>query len=554
MAAFKNVPEAFRAVARTHPDKTALIYLGARYDFGRLWSLAQAFADSLERVGIGPGDRVLIYLPNSPQWVVAWLGILIRGAVAAPLTPIYPARDLEFAARDSGATAVVCSNANFGYVLQVLPKTNLRTVIHTKASDLLPVWKKVLGVMFDKIPRGRVARGPMFHSFRDLLARGKNRDRDCPASPGDLAEILYTGGTTQAPKGVPFSHELLLDPVEIQLRTAHPVIPPGENTVLLATPLFHILGQTFGLGAMYLFAEKVILMPYLNPDGLMDAIQREKAKSIFAVPSLYRILLEHDRLGLYDLSSLRYCFSGGDVFPGQVGERWRDRLGVSILQGYGATETGGGVSLSPPDRENPPQAAGLPLAVKRLRIVEPMTLRDLPPGKAGELLVGSDPMVSGYWNRPRETAAAFIELDGLLWYRTGDIMRLDEKGYLYFVDRVSDAIYTRGRRVSVSEIEAAIQAHPAVTAACVVGVPDPDPEAGERIKTFVVLKDNQRGLGGQELLDWLGTRLPPHKVPRYVEFRDTLPKSKVGKLLRRELRGEEQQRLKKSEWDEAVKD
>ena len=552
MGSFKNVPEAFAAAAEKHPDRIALVYLGAEYTFGRIWAMSLAFAESLAKLGVNPGDRVIIYLPNCPQWVIAWLGILIRGAVAAPITPIYPARDLEFVARDCGAKAVVCSNTNFGYVLQILPNTDIDKVIHTKVSDLLPFWKKVMGVLFDKIPHGRVAKGANFHSFPDLLAAGRNKAPNCLSTGSDLAEILYTGGTTQAPKGVPFTHELLLDPVETQLLTAQPVIAPGENVVLLATPLFHILGQTFGMGAMYILGEKVILMPWLNPDGLMDAIQRQKAKSIFAVPSLYRIILEHDRLDLYDLSSLKYCFSGGDVFPGQVGERWRKRMGVPILQGYGATEIGGGVSLSPPDRDNPPHAAGIPLSVKRMRIVDPNTMADMPSGKAGELLVGSEPMVNSYWNRPQETAAAFIELDGKTWYRTGDIMRLDEMGYLYFVDRVSDAIYTNGRRVSVSEIEAAIQSHPAVTAACVVGVPDE--EAGERIKTFVVLKDNQRGMAGRELLDWLGTRLPPHKIPQHVEFRDTLPKSKVGKLLRRELRGEEQQRLKKSDWDESVKD
>jgi long-chain acyl-CoA synthetase len=548
---YRNIAEAFQARVREHPDKTALVYLGTRYSYARLWNWVCSFARSLDSLGVEPGDRVMIYLHNCPQWLVAYLGLLLKGAAVVPLSPIYPARDLSFVARDSGAKAIVCANSNFGYVSQILPETGLKTVIHTKITDFLPVWKKALALAFDKIPRGRVSRGPEAVSFTGLLA-GNSQEFRAEAGPRDLAAILYTGGTTSRPKGAPYTHELLLEPLVGQLAVAEKVIPRGENVILLAAPLFHITGLTFGPGAMYLSGETVIVLPRLNPDGLMDAVQREKAGSLYAVPSLYRLLLEHDRLDWYDFGSLRYCFSGGDVFPGQVGERWRKRFGLAIGQAYGATETGGGVSLSDAVEAPPAQSVGRPLAAKRIRIVDPRTLRDLPAGEPGELLVGSDPMVKSYWNRPAETAAAFINLDDRLWYRTGDIMRQDRDGYLYFVDRVTDSIVHRGRRISVSEIETAIQEHPAVTGACVVGVPDV--EAGERIKAFVVLKDNQRGLSGQHLIDWLEKRLPEEMVPQYVEFRDTLPKSKVGKLLRRELRSEARERLKKGVWDEAVED
>ena len=551
MGDFRNIAEAFQARVQEHPDKTALVYLGTHYSYARIWDWACSFARSLGGLGVRPGDRVMIYLRNCPQWLVAYLGLFIKGAAAVPLSPIYPARDLRFVARDSGATAIVCANSNFGYVSQILPETVLKTVIHTRITDLLPFWKKALALAFDKIPRGRVSRGVEAVSFPSLLEHGSGVVRS-EVGPGDLAAILYTGGTTSRPKGAPYTHELLLEPVVGQLAVAEKVIPRGENVILLATPLFHITGLTFGPGAMYLSGETVIVLPRLNPDGLMDAVQREKARSLYAVPALYRLLLEHDRLEWYDLSSLEYCFSGGDVFPGKVGERWRKRFGLTIGQGYGATETGGGVGLSDAVEEPPAQSVGRPLAAKRIRIVDPGTLEDLPPGDSGELLVGSDPMVESYWNHPAETAAAFINLDGLLWYRTGDIMRQDREGYLYFVDRVTDSIVHRGRRISVSEIESAIQEHPAVTGACVVGVPDA--EVGERIKAFVVLKDNQRGLSGQHLIEWLEKRLSEEKVPQYIEFRDTLPKSKVGKLLRRELRTETRERIKKGVWDEAVED
>ena len=551
MTDYRNIAEAFQDRVREHPDKTALIYLGTHYSYARIWNWACILAKSLDRLGIQAGDRVMIYLPNCPQWLVAYLGLLIKGAAVVPVSPIYPARDLQLVAQDSGATAIFCANSNFGYVSQIMPETGLKTVIHTRITDLLPLWKKAVAVAFDKTPRGRVSRGAEAVSFMSLLA-GPIKGLTAEAGPGDLAAILYTGGTTSRPKGAPYTHELLLGPVVGQLAVAEAVIPRGENVILLAAPLFHITGLTFGPGAMYLSGETVILLPRLNPDGLMDVVQREKTRSLYAVPSLYRLLLEHDRLDWYDLGSLEYCFSGGDVFPGQVGERWRNRFGLTIGQGYGATETGGGVSLSDALVASPPQSVGRPLADKRIRIVDPHTLEDLPAGQPGELLVGSEPMVESYWNRPAETAAAFINLDGRLWYRTGDIMRQDSDGYLYFVDRVTDSIVYRGHRISVSEIETAIQEHPAVTGACVVGVPDAD--TGERIKAFVVLKDNQRGLSGQHLINWLEKRLPEEKVPQHIEFRDTLPKSKVGKLLRRELRSEARERLKKGVWDQAVED
>jgi len=294
----------------------------------------------------------------------------------------------------------------------------------------------------------------------------------------------------------------------------------------------------------------VILLPKVNLDGMMEAIQHHRPRSLFAVPALYRMVLEHDRLDSYDLSSLRYCFSGGDVLPTEIGNRWMDRFGVPLYQGYGATETVGGVSLSPTDRENPPQTMGQVLPHKAVKLVGPDSLDEVPQGNPGELLVSSDPMVKAYWNKPEETHEAFVQLDGRLWYRTGDIVTMDPEGYLYFVDRTVDTIKHKGYRVSASEIEAVLQEHPAVVGACVVGVEDP--KVGERIKAVVVLKSGIKGMTGYDLIRWCRERMVSYKIPQYIEFRDMLPKSKVGKLLRREVRGEEKKRQEKGKWDEAL--
>jgi long-chain acyl-CoA synthetase len=549
-ATAQTIPAAFRARVAAHPQKTALWYLGSRYTYGQLARWVDAFAASLAAAGVAAGDRVLVYLPNCPQWVVAWLGTLARGAAAVPIAPIYTSRDLAYLAGDTGARAVVCADTNYGYVVQAAAETDISRIIHTNLADLVPPWKRAFGLLYDRIPRGAVARDPRSVPFRRFLRDGAGRE--VPALPvgDDLAELLYTGGTTRHPKGVPITHRLFLASAEPQLRFGDPLVPAGENVILQGAPLFHILGQVFGLGALCLRGDSLILPPKVNTDALMGQVERHRARSLFAVPALYRMLLEHDRLDQYDLRSLVYCFSGGDVLPGEVARRWRERFGVPIYPGYGATETVGGVSLSPADRDFPANTMGLVLPHKRVRVVDPATLEAVPTGSPGELLVGSDPMVEHYWNKPEETREAFLELDGQRWYRTGDIVSADAGGFLSFVDRTVDTIKHKGYRVSASEIEAVLQEHPAVVASCVVGVADA--RVGERIKAFVVLKGDVKGISGNDLTRWCRERLAPYKVPQYIEFRDMLPKSKVGKLLRREVRGEEVKRREKGKWAAAA--
>jgi long-chain acyl-CoA synthetase len=253
------------------------------------------------------------------------------------------------------------------------------------------------------------------------------------------------------------------------------------------------------------------------------------------------MILEHDRLDQYDLDSLKVCFSGGDVLPRDVARMWLEKFGKPIYEGYGATETCGGISVTPAGEPFPEGSAGKILAYQRVRVVDPDTLELVPTNEPGELLVSSDQMVRGYVNKPEETTAFFIEVDGRLWYRTGDIVRVDEDGWLYFVDRTADTIKHKGYRVSASRIEAALQGHPAVIAASAIGVPDP--VVGERIKAFVVLKEDVRGVTAYDLIARCRETLAPYEVPHYIEMRDMLPKSKVGKVLRRELRADERRKM-----------
>ena len=537
-----NIYKAFQSAVERQRNHTAVIYLGTRYSYLQVDDLSRRFAAALQNVGIKSGQRLILYIPNSIQWVVAWLGAQRLGVVCVPITPIYTPYDLEYIANDSRADAVVCADTNFGYVQKVLSATQIKTVIVTKMADLLGWWKRYFGHLFNVIPKGKISYGPNTYSMRRLLNRYGNRSQGEPegsARGDDIAEILYTGGTTKFPKGVPLTHDLFLVAADEQIRIIESLFAAEKNIIMGNAPLFHILGQTCGLGAL-LTGATLMLQPRINLDATMESIQRFGAKTMIGVPALYRMMLEHDRLDQYDLSSVDYWFSAGDVLPVEVGKRWKERFGKSIRQGYGATETCGGVAMCPLGVGNPPKSVGRILASKAVKIVEPAGLAEVKTGDPGELIVSSEHMVSHYLNKPEETEASFVEMDGKKWYRTGDIMSMDEDGNLYFVDRTVDTIKHKGYRVSASEIEAVLQENPAVIGSCVIGIPDE--KVGERIKAYVVLKDDIKGITGYDLIKWCRKMLVSYKVPQYIEFRDMLPKSKVGKMLRREIRDEEKRR------------
>ncbi len=541
---FGSIYEQFEKVCRDFSEKPALIYLGKSWRFSQLKETVETLAAHLLKMGITRGDRVILYLSNTPQWVISWLALLRIGAISIPISPIYTPMDLKYMANDSGAETIFCLDTNFGYVLQVLPETGLKRVIVTNIAELLPWWKRWIGLSLNKIPSGKVGKGENIFSFKKLLERSSSSSLpSLNIEPEQMFQMLYTGGTTGLPKGVPFTHIVFLEGVSEQRAMSEPFIPKGKDMVIQGGPLFHILGQQMGLGGL-LSGDSLILLPKVNLDGLLDHIQRYRVLTFFGVPAMYRMILEHDRIDYYDISSLQYCFSGGDVLPVEVAERWLKKFGKPIYQGYGATETCGRVSLTPMGEEAPPGSAGKVTPLQKVKLVDPDTLEPVPPGEPGELLVSSDHMIRSYWNKPSETAECFVEMDGRLWYRTRDIVRIDEKGWLFYLDRSVDTIKHKGYRVAVSEIEAVLQEHPAVISACVVGVPDE--KVGERIKAFAVLKSDVKGVSAYDLLKWCRERLAPYKVPQYIEFRDMLPKSKVGKLLRRELRAEERKRFEKS--------
>lgn len=534
----------FFEMAERYPDRPALIFLGTRFSYRRLRDMVDSFANALHHLGIKHQDRVMLYIANTPQWVIANFAIQRIGAVVVPVSPIYTAHELEYMVQDAGVETVICQDTNYGYVHEVDTKIGLKRIIITNLTELLPPWKIALGHLLDKIPSGKVSSGPHIHRFRTLLKKYEPHPPQVRLDPWrDLSHIMYTGGTTGFPKGVPSNHATEVSYIrDVTEDILKPSIGEGDDVLLMVNPLYHIMAKGLMIAAGLNLGNATVLMPQPHVDAMLREISRHKIRWMLGVPTLYRMILENDRLDQYDLSSIKYCYCGGDVLPGEVFNRWKELTGVPIYQVYGATEVGH-VAYSPIDGAPQPKVAGKLLKTYRCLIVDAETLVPVAQGEVGELLIASDCNIKSYWNKADETERSFIPLAGEIYYRTGDYMALNENGELCFMERTADVIKFKGYRISASEIEAALQDHPTVVGACAVGIPDE--AVGERIKAIVVLKSDARGVSGNDLRAWCKERLASYKVPHYIEFRDMLPKSKVGKLLRREIRNEEMRKMGK---------
>ena len=534
----------FDRMSETYADRSALIYLGTHFTYRRLRELSERFAGALSDLGVAKGHRVMIYIPNCVQWVVAFLGIQKLGAVVVPVAPIYTSHEISYMIDDAEVETVICVDTNFCYVKEALEQTDLKRVIVTNLVDLLPVGRRIMGHLFDKIPTGKVDADPRVHRFNRLLTHAPLAEIVAIDPKEDLSYILYTGGTTGFPKGVPGNHQGMTSYVnDITEDVTGKYLKEGDDTYIAINPLFHIMALGLFMAIGLNKGNTSIIMPMPQVDAILETIQRYKVRWLLGVPALYRMILENDRLDRYDLSSVTYCYCGGDVLPEEVKERWHKRCGVPIYQVYGSTEVGH-VTYSKIGVEPSPRAIGFPLKSRECRIVDPVTLEPVEEGESGELLVTCSYTMKCYYNKPAETDKTYVELDGKTWCRMGDYVCELPTGELIYQERSADIIKHKAFRVSASEVEAVLQDHPTVIGACVVGVPDT--KVGERIKAIVVLKEDARGVGGTELIQWCRERLAAYKVPSYIEFRDMLPKSKVGKLLRREVRDDEIRRITKS--------
>ena len=533
----------FEESCRKHPDRTALVYLGERFTYAQLQELVNRFAAGLLEIGVKTKGRVLLYIRNCPQWVIANFAINKIGAVVVPVSPIYTSHELEYIVNDAEAETAICLDTNFMYVREIIDRTDLKRVVVTGLADLVPWWKRAFGHLLDRIPSGNVRRSGEVFSFKEVLRKSRAHPPEIEINPSeDLAYIMYTGGTTGFPKGVAGNHSGEVSYIrDITDDVFRDYLEEGEATIIMVTPLFHIMAKGFAIATAFNKGNTLVLMPVPEPDAVLDAILRYRVTWMLGVPTLYRTLLENDRIDQYDLTSLRYCYCGGDVLPTEVMNSWERRCGIPIYQVYGSTEVGH-VTYSPLDRRPSPKTVGRPLRSRKCIIIDPETGTPMPRDEVGELAVTSEYILKRYWKKPEETERSFLTIGDEVYYRTGDFMRFNADGEIEFVERTADIIKYKGYRISASEIEAVLQDHPTVIGACVVGVPDKT--VGERIKAIVVLKSDAKGVGSADLIRWCRDSLASYKVPSYIEFRDMLPRSKVGKLLRREIRDEERRKIK----------
>jgi long-chain acyl-CoA synthetase len=530
--------------ARDHPQDPALLFKGSTMTFAELEQSSQAFAAALSSLGIKRGDRVGLLLPNCPQFLIAEMGAWKIGAIVAPLNPTYTEAELEGPLRENGVETLVTLTRFYERVKRVQPKTPLRRVIATNIKEYFPPFLRILFTLVrEKRDGDRVTVAPDDHRFAALL---KTHARSAPPpatiTPSDPAVLLMSGGTTGTPKGVLGTHaSYVMAGLQIQtwMRSA---LTSGGSALLLPLPMFHVYGNV-GVQSLALVTRNPLsLVP--NPRDLPDllaTIRRVKPAFFNGVPTLYVGLLNHPDVqkGKIDFKSIRMCFSGAAPLMADTKQRFETLTGGRIVEGYSLTEAMMALCVNPASGPNKLGSVGMPLPDVQVRIFDgDEGTREMPMGEIGEICIAAPQLMSGFWNRPEETAAVLRDhalSDGpRRWLHTGDLGYLDADGYLFIVDRKKDLIKTSGYQVWPREIEEALSSHPAVAEVGVAGVPDEF--KGEAIKAWVVLRSGQSATEA-ELRAFCRERLAPFKIPSYVEFRKELPKTMVGKVLRRALKG-----------------
>ncbi|MDQ7029369.1 MAG: long-chain fatty acid--CoA ligase [Ardenticatenia bacterium] len=535
--------------ARRFPDRPAIIFFDKQLSYREVDEAVSRFAAALQHLGLEKGDRVAVHMPNCPQFVIAYYGTLRAGGVVVPTNPTYTSRELHHQLNDSGARAIVTLTMTLERVQAVRDETPVEHVIVTNIKDYFPPLLKLLFTLFKEKKEGHAAdiRGlPTTYWFLDLLRRHSPESRrPAGTTKDDLAVLGYTGGTTGVPKGAMLLHRNLVANA-LQVRAWTPGLREGQESVLGALPLFHSYGMTTVMNFAVAVGGAMILLP--NPrelDRVLKLIDKYQPTFFPGVPTLYTAINNHPDVRKYNLRSVKYCLSGASSLPVEVQKQFEELTGAKVVEGYGLTETSPVTHANPLNGVRKPGSIGIPVPDTMAKIVHIETGEELPVGEVGEIIIHGPQVMAGYHNRPRETEATLrTDAEGRTWLHTGDVARMDEDGYFYIVDRKKDLIIASGYNVYPREVEEVLYEHPKVLEAAVVGVPHP--YRGETVKAFVVLREGET-LNEEELIQFCRDRLAPYKVPKLVEFRDSLPKTTVGKILRRQLAEEERRKAQEQE-------
>ena len=520
------------------------ITVQATQTYTELKDSVDRFAFALRKIGLQQGDRIAIMLPNIPQQVISFFGALKAGCVVVNTNPTYTPRELGHLLEDSGATAIVVLSGFYERVAQVKDSTELKHIIVTDLPDPLGfpfnrlVEKKVrkAGMMVD------VADGAGIWGFDNLIKTSAPNPPTIDVTPDDVVLFQYTGGTTGSPKAAMLTHRNVVSNVQ-QIEAWYRDLEYGGEKILGAIPFFHVYGMTVAmLFSIYSGAELIVTPDPRQTDLVLEILQREKITMYPGIPTMYTAIINHPKVDEADLSSIRACLSGGMSLPVEIQRRFEQITGGKLAEGYGLTETSPVACANPINGMRKEGSIGFPVPSTEVAIVglepnEDGKYEPVAAGEDGELVIRGPQVMKGYWNRPEETAAAITE-EG--WFHTGDIARMDEDGCFYIVDRKKDLIIASGYNVVPREVEEVLYMHEKVQEAVVAGVPDA--VRGENVKAYIVLKAGQQSTP-EEISEFCREHLAPYKAPRLVEFRDELPKSQVGKILRRVLLEEEKSKL-----------
>jgi long-chain acyl-CoA synthetase len=531
-----TVPDLLCRSVTRFPGHTALLFYGARLSFRELDAMTSRFAFALRSLGVRPGDRVALMLPNIPQAVIGYYGTLRAGAIVVPINPLYVSREIEAQLADSGSETILVVDRLYQRVAAVKDRTPLKRILVTGIRDFLPLGKRLWYDVKARLDGHRFHVGKQ-HQVFDFLTLVKASPDEGPAPlpvlrPDDLALLQYTGGTTGVSKGVMLSHRNVVTNA-FQSRYWVPDFREGHEVFLGVVPFFHVYGLSTCQHIAMMTGSTVILLPRFQTGEVLRTIHAHRVTILSGIPAMFMAINEFPGLDRYDLRSLRVCLSGAGPLRTDVRNRFERATGVKIAEGYGLTEASPVTHCNPVYGDRPHESIGLPFPDTDVRIVDEETgERDLPVGETGELLVRGPQVMRGYWNNRADTEA--VLRDG--WLHTGDLVRRDETGFFYLTDRKKDMIKSRGENVYPREVEEILLKHPAIRDAVVVGVPDA--HLGEAVKAYLVLREGCR-LSRGEVLQHCRPWLARFKVPTAIEFRQELPRSPGGKALRRLLRDEE---------------
>jgi long-chain acyl-CoA synthetase len=511
------------------PDETAITYLGSRLTYKEIDSLVDKFAAALQSLNVTKGDRVALYLPNIPQFIIAYFGILRTGAVVVAASPLYKKRELSDILQDSGAEVIVAWDNLYPTVRAVKESISLRHVVTTSLRDYLPTASR----FFSQLKGVRSYPTPGADDMQLLIMKPRKPAKPVKINPKeDTALLQYTGGTTGNPKGAVLTHyKLVVNAAQFATWLS---MRPGHEVHLAVLPFYHIYGMTAAMNAPIYTWSTIVLMPDPRDlSNILKAVDRNKPTILCGIPTTYITILEQRDVQKHDFQSIRACVSGASPLPVEVQRKFEILTGGRLVEGYGLTEASPVTHVNPIEpSKNRPGSIGIPISDTDAKIVDlDKGEKDMPPGKIGELVVRGPQVMSCYWNNPDETK--MVLRSG--WLYTGDIATMDHDGYFHIIDRKKDMINVSGLKVWPKEVEEVLYEHPAIKEAAVVGLPDS--RSGEAVKAFVVLKEgHQTKVTAEEITKFCRERMAPYKAPQVVDIRDTLPKTPVGKILRRELR------------------